>query len=495
VKAIIVVENPARWPLEIEGAAVVPARAYLTEARFPELRRAMVYNLCRDYSYQRIGYYVSLLAEARGHRPLPSVATLQTLSNAAAVRTAAQDLDDRIRRSLAPLTGPTFELPIYFGRTPVEGQDRLARALFALFPAPLLRARFAFDPDDRVWELRSLRPLTAGDIPDEERPFVTARAREHFARGGRDGASTRRETRFDLGILWSASDPDAPSDDRAIARFRRACDALGIGTDLLEKDDMGRLAEYDGLWIRETTAVNHHTYRFARRAAAEGLVVIDDPETIIRCSNKVYQTELFRRLGIPLPPTLVVHRGNVDEVAAAVGLPCVLKRPDGSFSRGVVKVSDPRELRQTLDELLRESELVVAQAWVPSDFDWRIGVLDRKPLFAARYHMARGHWQIIRQREGKQARYGKVEAVSLDDAPAGVVATAVRAASAIGDGLFGVDLKEVDGRFLVVEVNDNPNIEAGYEDTVLKDELYRALARWFLERFEARGRGAPGGPP
>jgi glutathione synthase/RimK-type ligase-like ATP-grasp enzyme len=488
VKPIVVIEKAAGWPLELEGAEVVLARAYLTEPLFSELRRTTIYNMCRDYSYQSIGYYVSLLAQARGHRPLPSVSTLQSFSSASAVRTAAQDLDDRIRKSLAPFPGPTFELPIYFGRTPVDGQDRLARAVYGLFPAPLLRARFAFDSDDRVWELRSLRPLSAREIPLDMRPFVEAQARVHFEHPVRAGASPRKETRYDLGILWSARDPDAPSDERAIARFRRACDALGIGTDLIEREDMGRLAEYDGLWIRETTAVNHHTYRIAQRAAAEGLVVIDHPETIIRCSNKVYQTELFRRHGVPLPPTLVVHRGNVDEVASTVGLPCVLKRPDGSFSRGVVKVGDPAELRGTLDELLRESELVVAQKWVPSDFDWRVGVLDRRPLFVARYHMARGHWQIVREREGKQARFGKVEAVAVDDAPTDVVAAGVKAASLIGDGLFGVDVKQVNGSVYVLEVNDNPNIEAGYEDTILKDDLYRALARWFLERLEARGR-------
>ena len=57
-------------------------------------------------------------------------------------------------------------------------------------------------------------------------------------------------------------------------------------------------AEFDALFIRETTSVNHHTYRFASRAAAEGLVVIDDPTSIVRCSNKVYQAELFQRHGM-----------------------------------------------------------------------------------------------------------------------------------------------------------------------------------------------------
>jgi glutathione synthase/RimK-type ligase-like ATP-grasp enzyme len=58
--------------------------------------------------------------------------------------------------------------------------------------------------------------------------------------------------------------------------------------ELIEKEDYGRLAEFDALFIRETTGVNHHTYRFARRAEAEGLVVVDDPQSILKCTNKVY---------------------------------------------------------------------------------------------------------------------------------------------------------------------------------------------------------------
>ena len=60
-------------------------------------------------------------------------------------------------------------------------------------------------------------------------------------------------------------------------------------------------AEFDALFIRETTLVNHHTYRFARRAASEGLVVIDDPESILKCTNKVFLAELLSRHKMPMP--------------------------------------------------------------------------------------------------------------------------------------------------------------------------------------------------
>ncbi len=79
-----------------------------------------------------------------------------------------------------------------------------------------------------------------------------------------------------------------------------------------------------------------------------------------------------------------------------------------------------------------------------------------------------------------------MESVPLADAPASVIDTAVRAANLIGDGLYGVDLKFVDNRACVIEVNDNPNIDAGNEDQVLKDELYLRVMSVFLERIERK---------
>ena len=73
----------------------------------------------------------------------------------------------------------------------------------------------------------------------------------------------------------------------------------GIATELITPRDFMRIPEYDGLFIRETTAVGHHTYRFAKKAEAEGMVVIDDPTSILRCTNKVYLAELLNKQNIP----------------------------------------------------------------------------------------------------------------------------------------------------------------------------------------------------
>ncbi|MDT1852802.1 ATP-grasp domain-containing protein, partial [Acinetobacter baumannii] len=91
----------------------------------------------------------------------------------------------------------------------------------------------------------------------------------------------------------------APSNPGALARFAAAGRELGVEVAPIGRQDYARLAEFDALFIRETTAINPHTYLFAKKAESEGLVVIDDPSSILRCTNKVYLADLLRLHGIP----------------------------------------------------------------------------------------------------------------------------------------------------------------------------------------------------
>jgi glutathione synthase/RimK-type ligase-like ATP-grasp enzyme len=98
--------------------------------------------------------------------------------------------------------------------------------------------------------------------------------------------------------------------------------------------------------------------------------------------------------------------------------------------------------------------------------------------------MARGHWQIVKHRPDGSASEGGYRTFALDRAPSEVIDVAVRAAKPIGDGLYGVDLKQTAGGVVVMEVNDNPNLEHGIEDAVGKDEVWTKVLKWFIDRFE-----------
>ena len=498
VETLIVVNSPKNWGFRIPSVAVVSARDYLTQTQYAQHRDARVYNLCRSYRYLTLGYYVSLLAEARGHRPLPTIRTIQDVRTQAVVQSLTEDLQTLAQRSLAPLRSPHFTLSIYFGQNLAKRYARLSLALFNLFPAPLLRAYFirreeagtrpvsgSKAPPRTRWELESVSTIPASDVPISHRPFVEEAAGRFFA--GRVSSRRRRQSQpYELAILTNPQDHNPPSNAKALRRFARAAEAHGMKATFVTRDDYGRLAEFDALFIRATTSVNHFTYRFASRAEVEGLVVIDDPLSIVRCTNKVYLAELLSRHGVRTPPTTLVHVDNLERLQVELRYPCILKRPDGAFSQGVHKVDDAESFRHEALAMLRSSDLIVAQEFVPTTFDWRVGVLDRQVLFVCRYYMAPEHWQIIHWDGDGISDLGRFETMPVEAAPAQVVRTAVRAARLVGDGFYGVDLKEAAGRVAVLEINDNPSVDGDIEDATLGSGLYDRVMAVFRARIEGR---------
>lgn len=488
MSVLVVVDDPRDWQFEVPGIEVVSARAYLTDPAFGTHQPLRLFNLCKSYRYKQLGYYVSLLAEARGHKPLPRVGTMEDLQSRNLVRLLTEDMDEMIQRLLSPLKSDAFELSIYFGRNVSRRYDALAHKLFSLFQAPFMRAEF--ERRNSHWRMRGIHAIGTDEIPSTHRDFVLQAAAEYFT--GR-GYHPRKRTppRFDLAILHDPDNPEPPSNARAMEKFRKAAESLGMHVEFITRGDFHRLPGFDALFIRETTYPNHYTYRFSRSAASDGMVVIDDPESILRCNNKVYIAELLTRHKVPVPKTLVVHRDNIGEIIPRLGLPCVLKQPDSSFSKGVVKVETEKELLSAIPGLLTDSDLVIAQEWLPTEFDWRVGILDRRVLFVAKYVFPRGHWQIIqRDEQRRKLKEGPTIAVDPADAPSRVVKTALRAANLIGDGFYGVDVKQVGSRVYVIEINDNPNVDAGNEDGVLKDALYLEVMGVFLKRIEARKRAS-----
>ncbi len=483
---LIVVNNVAEWKFHIPGVEVIDAWSYLTRPEYGALRTVKLFNLCRSYRYQTAGYYVTLLATARGHKPLPSITTIQDMKSQTMVRFVSDDLDDLIQHTLAPIHSDEFALSVYFGRNLAKRHDRLSLHLFNLFQAPLLRAHF--ERCHERWQLKNISPIPVGEIPEPHHGFVIQEATEYFA-GRRSSVRKRVPAKYDLAILHNPQDELSPSDTKALDRFVKAAESMGLATELVTRDDYARIAEFDALFIRETTQVNHHTYRFARRATTEGLVVIDDPESILKCANKVYLAELMARHKVPVPRTMIVHEDNVGEIGKTLGFPVVLKQPDAAFSQGVVKANNEQELLEHATAFLERSELLIAQEYLPTTFDWRIGVCDGQPLYACKYHMATGHWQIVKNDGGGVRKYGRAETIPVEIAPRHVVRAALKAANLIGKGLYGVDVKQTNGHCFVIEVNDNPNIDAGVEDKILKGELYRRIMETFLRRLERKRAG------
>lgn len=481
---LLVVANPRDWPVAIHGVETISARTYLFDSAYCDRQDTRVFNLCHSHRYQDRGYYVSLLAEARGHQPVPDVKAIEDVHAGEFASLLADGVADDLAEACGDADEGALELDIFFGRTRERRHGKIGARLFNLLRLPLMRVRFEID--GARWHVASVASLRIAALSEEQKAFAASAAGECLKGHCRRASSEPAAQRPALAILNDRSEPGQPSNSAAIQRFCAAAENAGMRCELIGRNDIERLSEFDALFIRDNTCVDHYTYRFARQAAVSGLVAIDDPDSILKCGNKLYLAELMNHHRLPTPKTLAVHRDNIGDIVPVLGLPCILKKPDGAFSSGVVKAHTEEDARRIANEFLEDSDLILAQEYLPTEFDWRIGILDRKLLFACKYHMVPGHWQIIEHQEDASYVEGMTEAVAIEDIPEQAAEIALKAAGLIGDGFYGVDLKQRGQHFYLIEINDNPNVDAGNEDEIQGEALYREVMEVFRRRIEAR---------
>lgn len=517
---IIVVVTEAQDVAGLTARAVVTAGEYLdSDGRFTD-PDTFVVNLTRSAAYGSEGYYVSLLADARGQHVLPTVQTSAGLAEPYSRFRALQeagiatidaaemivrkrsvradgglqtlDADENDAAFPVPLVrdgdggyacaadGQFVETLIVFGTALDDRFQRAARAVYTEWPAPLLRMQIVHE--DGQWKVAQVAPAAAHQLTDAERTeLIQALSDDRFC--APPEGDQRETVRASLAVLVDPGNPFSPSSPETIDRLERVAARLNVHIARVGLHDLRRLSEYDALFVRAHTSVTQPAFQFSLRADALGMPVIDSPNATIRCTNKVFIEELLHRADIPTPQTLIITRDMDWTRIAALGLPFVLKLPDGDFSAAVHKISSVEDFEKHSAEMFRKSPLLIAQEWLPTDYDWRIGILGGELLFAAKYHMARGHWQIRSVEKGTE-RYGRVEAVPRAEAPADVVEIAKRAAKLVGDGFYGVDLKETARGPVVIEVNDNANLDVGYEDSADGDVIYEDIVRYFLARLD-----------
>lgn len=240
----------------------------------------------------------------------------------------------------------------------------------------------------------------------------------------------------------------------------------GHKAQVIDVADFDRLGEFDAIFLRLDTNVTGLPFAMSRAAWGLGLRVVDDPVSMLTCMNKAHVQGILEQEGVPTPETLLITRAgraHLDPAALFedLGRPIVCKAPSGAFSSSVEKAEDETELVELVRRFGQRSDVVLLQRYTPSRFDWRIGILCDRVLYAARYHIPKGAWRIHDTPEGAQRKeWARVERVPLGEVPDAVLDLAKRATKLIGTGLYGADIKELeDGRAVVIEINDNPNID------------------------------------
>ncbi len=489
---LIIIENKEDWAPYFPSVQVMTVDDYLQKPSQLSKGRAQVINLCHSLDYLSPGYYCSMVSEARGHKVVPSIRTINDLSRKSLYAYDITDLSsqlDRLISSTESQRGHTFTLKVFFGQCDIKHMQKLARQIYDQFPCPILDIEFSLKGH---WRINHVKAGAINALTEAEQDSF-ANALDNFDRRLWRKPSKKRNFRYDMAILHNPDEKMPPSDSKALKQFIQSGRRIGIDVELITSKDYNRLAEYDALFIRETTAMNNHTYKFARRAESEGLVVIDDPTSIIRCTNKIYLKELLAANNLPMPESHLLYRNDhegMETLCNNVSFPLVMKIPDGAFSKGVIKVNSAEELRHNATAFFEQSAIILLQEFMYTDYDWRIGMFNNKPIFACQYFMSEGHWQIYNHNAKNGTDSGDSITVPISEVPEKVLKIALKAARLVGSGLYGLDIKQSGDRVVLIEINDNPNIDTGVEDAYLGVALYDDIMREFLRLLEEQKSGS-----
>ena len=480
---VILLDDINDWKPYQETNALSSVSDYLTH-KSSSNEKKLVINLSNDYSYNSGGYYCSLLAQTRGHRIIPGIDTINKMEAGTNLRLTLalqkichQWIEENCKNE------EFWYLNIYFGTCKEQGLEKIARYIFDNYPFPILKVCFNTKSFNQIeW----IKYQTINQLSDEEQNYF-ADALDNFSHKVWRKQPSSKSYRYSLAILYDPEEKYPPSNKRAIAKFVEIGKRMDINVELITEEEATRLMEFDALFIRTTTSLNHYTFHLSEKAQQNGLVVIDDPLSIIRCTNKVYLNELFVQEKIPAPLSSLVFsskRDDFETLSGRLGSPFILKIPDGSFSFGMKKVTSQEELDAAYSELFKDSSILLAQRFVPTDFDWRVGIINKEVIFVCKYYMAKGHWQIYNHDHPGRNECGNFETLPIYKVPRKIISTALKAASLIGDGLYGVDMKMINNKAVVIEINDNPNIDYGVEDAVLGDDLYYRVLKYFVHKID-----------
>jgi len=282
-----------------------------------------------------------------------------------------------------------------------------------------------------------------------------------------------------LGIFGYRQTLSSSEQLTAVVKCRDVAESMGHTAEFIFPVDIKKIPRLDALFIRANTDPMNITYVAARMAQMYGVPVIDDPSSIQICADKINMYMHLMKKNVSMPRTKFLKKKELDEVLAAqlfeeLGMPLVLKEPSTSFSVRVEKVSSVDELLKIARRFFKLSDWIVVQEYIESRFDWRVGVINGQLLYACRYIIPSETFKIQASVNGHIV-YCDVESVPADQVPPEVIELGREAGNAIGKGMYGVDIKESNGKLYVIEVNDNPSLDGG-EDAHYPDMFQKIIS-------------------
>lgn len=207
----------------------------------------------------------------------------------------------------------------------------------------------------------------------------------------------------------------------------------------------------------------------------------DEDAAFHECTNPLL---VFRRAGLPVPPTVPVVTTDRDvlrgHVAELGGFPLVVKVDGGECGIGVMRVDSFAGLFSLIDHLGSQGVQPLLSAFIPDALHWRLVVVGNRVVAAYPNHVVEDDFR---------SKPSTDPAEYVTEAPPDLAAVAVRAVHAMRREFGGVDVL-ADGRGRLVLLEANFPCYFPVAQTAAGIDVAGAMIDYLLEKAAARKRRA-----
>lgn len=193
---------------DIENVIQVRAYNYIDNESNLYSRNFRVFNLCSNYHYQSIGYYVSLLALARNQVAFPSTGMIKDVQNKKVLQSIGEEIHDAIQSAFRHETVDKIMIKSYFGRALNGKYQGLVGQLNNLYHGPLMTFTFI---KRHQWTLNQMKLHSICHLTQEEKTKVKPWAMDYFSRRQFKKGSLKSYD-YDMAVLIDPDEKTPPSD-------------------------------------------------------------------------------------------------------------------------------------------------------------------------------------------------------------------------------------------------------------------------------------------
>lgn len=235
-----------------------------------------------------------------------------------------------------------------------------------------------------------------------------------------------------------------------------------------------RLEPIDAVIPRIGSSVTFYGTAVVRQFEMMHTLVANSSISIVRSRDKLRSIQIFSNQHIAIPKTVFAnHPREVDSLIKEVGgSPLVIKLLEGTQGIGVVLAETHKAAKSVIEAFYGMKANILVQEFIEEagGSDIRAFVIDGKVVGAMRRQGVEGEFR------SNLHRGGHAEAIKLSTKEK---ETAIKAATAMGLSVAGVDMLPSARGPLVLEVNSSPGLE-GIENATGKDIASKVIK--YLEK-------------